>query len=580
MVITNKRARYAVGATAGFATGAAGSAAVGYAASRALGAAARTSGARAIGSFAVRIAPRAVALVPGVGTAAAVGLSAYSLYQALKPVVAHAQEARKQRQQQKTATTPEEDAASLDRERERLGAKFGGYDKRLDLAIEDARKQAGNKGLSQATRDWWKTRELALTTERQSYKNGGTGSEPKPEQKRTITDDIKDFFKPDPAITARRTQIEKELDTVRKQVDDELKGKNTSGQKGAGKNYDKLVARQKDLEGQLKDASREERDANPLRSGFQTLAPIGASIGGYLAGSKLLSGAGQLKDQAAATASEVGKLGKQAGKLLKSKPNGILAGTPAGDKAKAIVNEAYARGGAKPAFASPGYPASGKTAEQVFSGAGRASKYDYIPPAFNAASAAVAGTVSVFDPNENRRAGERIVAGFEAGMAIGQWRSLAAAPVLRPAASSIASIEALRNRITRETATKSPAGVAVAEAGAKLSQARIAAARGTGIAAINADAATKSAGLRAGGRVAAARISSNQGAVMAGADLGVSKARGAGRVARAEAAANLGPAKSYKDTWEDSRGRIYHRRDMSVRSAKNDNAPRSRSRTN
>lgn len=567
MAITDKRTRQVVGATAGFAVGASASAAAGWTISKAVGALASTRTAGAIGALAVRAAPRAVALLPGVGTVAGVGLAAYSLYQAVKPAVAMAQQARKDRQ--KTATTPEEDAASLDRERDRLGAKFGGYDKRLDMAIEDAKKQAANKGLSQPTRDWWKTRELALTTERANYKPGGAAQPPPKE--RSITDDIKDFFKPDPAITARRQQVEKELETVRRQVDDELKGRNTSGQKGAGKNYDKLVARQKDLEGQLKEAATAEREANPLRTAFQTAAPIGAALGGYFAGGKWFSGAGQLKEQAAANAKQVGSLGKQAGQILKSRPNGVIAGTPAGDKAKAIVNEAYARGGAQPAFASPGYPATGKTAEQVFAGAGRASKYDYIPPAFNAASAGIAGAVSVYDPNENRRAGERIVAGFEAGMAIGQWRALASAPVLRPAASAVASIEALRNRVVRETATGRPAGVAIAKGKAALDQARIAGARGTGLASIRANAAVQGETIRAGGRVAASRIAGQQAAVRAGADLGVAKAQGAGRVARAENAAKLGPQK-YKDTWMDSRGRTYHRKDMSVRSATNDNA--------
>ncbi len=560
---TDRRFKYVVGATGGVVVGGAGSAAVGYGLTRVAGVVAGTRTVQSAASRFSAAAPNLARILPRVGTVGLIALTGYGIYQALKPVVAHAQAARK-----KSATTPEEDPKSLDREREKLGAKFGGYDRRLDLAIEDAKQKAESKAYSQATRDWWRTRELSLRTERENYKPGAapaaSAQPPTAAPGTTIWQDLRSVLdsKPDPAIEARRKDLLKKADTFREAVAIETKGKG-----GFGPRAEKAAAELAKVEGELRALDKEVREANPLRKGFDTFAPIGAALGGVALGGGWLSGVGKLKAAAQDTARGVESIGRQAGAILKSRPNGIIAGTPAGDKGKALVNEAYARGGAKPAFPSPGYPASTQTTQQLFAQSGRPRGADYALPALNAAAAAASITASIYDPNENRRSAERLLGGFEAGLAIGQWKALAVAQAVRPAAYALSAIEGLRNRIVRETATRSPAGVARSRAATNLEVARINAGRATATTQLRADMAVKGEAIRGQGRVAAARQTSQLPVIRAGADAGVAKANGAGRVSRAENRNKLGPEK-YKNTWQDSRGRVYTRRDYSVRTAK------------
>ena len=321
------------------------------------------------------------------------------------------------------------------------------------------KKDAKNK-------DWHERRAIALEHERdrlilEQAKAGGQngGQNGNESQKPTSfigkvkneAKEIGDLFKVDNSkYESKRSEIQRQIDFERAKSEAEYR-KNP----GEGPNQAIHRAEIKRLQGELDKNNNEERQHNPYHEAFSTVAPIAASLGGYLAGSKLLSGAKQLAKEGEITAKEVAKLGKKANELLNSRSKGVIAGTVSGDKAKGIVNEAYALGGAKPAFASPGYPGSKETAQQVFSRTGKASGAAYGPPLFNVAAATGAIAASQTDtlaPTPEAKQGERIIAGFEAGVAIGQWASLAKAPGIRPAAAAISAIEGLRARVARETA--------------------------------------------------------------------------------------------------------------------------------
>jgi len=149
------------------------------------------------------------------------------------------------------------------------------------------------------------------------------------------------------------------------------------------------------------------------------------------------------------TIQSVNALGREAAKLQNIK--GALAGTPKGDEAKAIVNEAYALGGVKSAFPSPGYQAPPK-AQSVFDALGKPPKAaDYVAGGLAVEGAITTGASFVVE-DESAKQALRIAgsaslagaAGLKAALAVAK----AAAP--RPSSRAIASIEAIRHRLVRE----------------------------------------------------------------------------------------------------------------------------------
>lgn len=552
---TKRNVQYAIGATGAVAVGGGGSLAASHVISKALstdaaksagGRISATIGPKALGvlSTAARFTGYGAAAYGAASLAAGVASAAQSIVDARKrgesasanvitkgfvkgfasPVStardmifspASAQSAERKKPEKRASPQAPAKPETMDEAMARVGGKFGDPEQYRLAAENDRRQMAAAK--TQAQRDAHERRALAnesIYKQRTGRHIGptlpgsATGEQVTSEQKpagakSSVVRDIIDFLKPDnSAQRAAREQIEAELKEVRKQVSDEIAGRNKSGTKGAGPQYDKLVARQKDLEQKHKDAIKAESEANPYAQAFKTIAPIAASLGGFMAGGGIFSGAKKLSQDAAQQATEVAKLGKQAGQLLKTKPNGIIAGTPVGDKAKAIVNESYARGGAKPAFPSPGYPGSKETAQQVFSTSGRPSLPHFAAPAFNALAAVGAVGASMTDtlaPTEAAKQGERIVAGWEAGLALGQWKALATAPVVRPAAAAVSAIEALRNRVARETAhgankaSQAAVGAVVARAKGNAAIARNATAARVSGSAVGRDSAALSA---------------------------------------------------------------------------------------
>lgn len=149
------------------------------------------------------------------------------------------------------------------------------------------------------------------------------------------------------------------------------------------------------------------------------------------------------------TIKSVNALGREAAKLNKS---AVLAGTPKGDQAKAIVNEAYALGGVKSAFQSPGYQAPPK-AHALFDSLGKPPKTaDYVAGALAIEGAVTTGaSLVVEDPAAKqalRIAGSASLAGA-AGLKAALTVAKAAAP--RPSSRAIASIETIRHRLVRES---------------------------------------------------------------------------------------------------------------------------------
>jgi len=572
LTVTERRARYAAGATAGAVVGGGLAAGTSIALARLVSNLSRTSTAQSIARTATRAAPGLVRALPVVGTVAAVGLTAYGLYGTLAPVIARAQERRREDAIDRTFKQIDGNLARAERglvyvDRLALEQRLQGMSKD-ELKAYQARVGIKADGIygSKTMQAAYKFESTSGDKPASSAPQSAPAAIPPPP---TWWDNVKDTFKESPEITAERARLQRQAEETRRRMNAEFDGTSGSKSKGAGPNYDKLKREADEADQKLKDFNKESRETNPFRQGFETFAPIAASLGGIFIGSGALSGAKKIAGRAEDVGREVGKLGAQAGKVLKSRPNSLIVGTPAGDRGKAIVNEAYAHGGARPAFPSPGYPGANMPASQVFARTGTPRVGDYLVPTMNLTLGSAALVTSLYDPNENRRMAERIAGGFEVGLAAGQFKSLATMAAIRPAASAVSAIEGLRTRLAREMATGAPAGVAASRGAANLALAR---------------GQARMAQIGVEGQVAGARMRAKLPAINAGAQVGVAKERGAGEVAKAvKTRARYGQGAVYKNTWQDKLGRTYHRKDFSVRkpaAGANDNTRSSRSKAN
>lgn len=549
---TKRNVQYAIGATGAVAVGGGGSLAASHVISKALstdaaksagGRISATIGPKALGvlSTAARFTGYGAAAYGAASLAAGVASAAQSIVDARKrgesasakvigegfakgfvsPVStardmifspANAQSAERKKPERRASPQAPAKPETMDEAMARVGGKFGDPEQYRLAAENDRRQMAAAK--TQAQRDAHERRALAnesIYKQRTGRHIGptlpgsATGEQVTSEQKpggksivgKTVglMKEIGDLFKVDTSeFDQRRAALMKSREIIERQM---AKGVD----RGAGIRPETKAALDEN-DRQLAKLAKEQSEANPYAQAFKTVAPIAASLGGFAAGGGILSGAKALGQQATVQATEVAKLGKQAGQLLKTKPNGIIAGTPVGDKAKAIVNESYARGGAMPAFPSPGYPGSKSTAQQVFSNSGRPTGAHYAAPALNALAAVGAVGASMTEtlaPTEAAKQGERIAAGWEAGVALGQWKSLATAPVVRPAAAAVSAIEALRNRVARETAhgankaSQAAVGAVVARAKGNAAIARNATAARVSGSAVGRDSAALSA---------------------------------------------------------------------------------------
>lgn len=311
--------------------------------------------------------------------------------------------------------------------------------------------------------------------------------------------------------------------------------------------------------GQLR---KQEQESNVFRQGFQTFAPIGAALGGLAAGGAV-SGADKVAKNSAKAAREVAQIAAQADKLTRR--GGVIAGTVAGDRARAIV----------------------ETGKAAVAGMGKAHWSSYAWPAFNI-TAGGAELYYGYTHGRDTTIGQtaRVAGGFELGLGLGQLKAItAAAGAVQASKKALSQLSAAENRIARETAhgasrvSRAGVGAAVARAkGAEAVTKNVTSARVSrsqmvrDTAKLDATLPARKAGVATADKIRDINVARKAGlrdTIRAQQD--VSRARKVPILFSANDP--NGPAKSvttqrkrnYKDTWTDDRGVVYRRRDLSVR---------------
>lgn len=453
---------------------------------------------------------------------------------------------------------------TMEQAEERLGKNLGGSPNDLKLAAENSRRMMG-EAKSQASRNAHERR--ALQMERRYFEKTGVhigptlppasdvpktmpvpaAATPPPGETwgqrmmRRAGEGIESFVfgekrpKVDDAMAQQRKSIEGEIASIRKEMDDESRS-------GRGPNYTKLSGRLDTKQAELNTLTNKqaEKEREELAAYRQVAAlGVGALVGLGL-GRMTVSAA---ESKVAAAEKGIVKLADKAAALVGKSKRGVIAGTIEGDKAAAAVSAANKSMTTPIVSMAEAYGIPGVN---LAHGAGM---YGYAATHKDDPAAPVM-----------RMEGAGAMAAGVLGM-----KYAVMARALRPAASPdvMGKLKAAGNRLLREGRTGAPASVAQ-------SKARAAA----GTASVNASASVQVASNRAGGRVAASAIDAKRPAVTSGARLGEAKAMGASRVGVAEARGKRAVTNEvkrgqqpgpYKDTWQDSRGRIYHRKDTSVR---------------
>jgi hypothetical protein len=469
---------------------------------------------------------------------------------------AKAAEGDKPKKKAAEASVPAESPDSLDKERERLGAKFGGYDKRIDQAIDHAAKSAIDKSNDKKTQDWWRVRELALRAEKENLNKPKTPEAP---PKKGLLQEAKEKIfgtakpKEDDALSKERRQLEQSVKETSARLDEEFKSRG-----GKGPKYDALKKERDETQDKL--AKLTEKQSAKEAEETAAYRQLGAMVGGAIIGGAL----GRYTERAAHAAAEaagkgVAKLAKTAVQAVNHAPKGVIAGTVQGDKAAAAVSVAKTAANQRVVSAVEAFGV----------------------PGLNIAHGAVMYKMGQDEKNPAAPIMRMEGAGAIAAGVIGGKFGLAAYSMKAALPHDLAGkLAAAENRIARERkvgpsgvaqargrrledVARGKAGVAKAESGAAVGVAKVRATRDVGV-----------AQSRATGRQAAAKIDAQRPAIGAGSRVGVAKAQGGSRVAVAEVRGKQavtrqiqkgGEVGRYKNTWEDKRGRIYHRKDMSVR---------------
>jgi hypothetical protein len=366
------------------------------------------------------------------------------------------------------------------------------------------------------------------------------------------------FFGRDPRFAQREADLREGLREAREAMKREERGSGSSGKAGQGSQYEKREARVKELEGKMKELAKEERESNVVGNTIQTFLPLGTLLGGLAAGGAI-SGAKGITKAGNAAAREVAVLAKEAAKLT-SRP-GVIAGTVSGDKAAAAVS----------------------AAKNAVAGMGRTHMSNYAWPTFNI----VAGSGELAygflgDRDKPMTQAARVGGAFELGLGLGQLKAVShAVGAVRATHTSLQKLRSAENRLNREVAGGAMKGSRARVAGNVAQSKNLTHAKTLGTAAVRDRASMEAigAGRQRGiatadkGRdIAVARQAGKRDVVRAQQD--VSRARKVPVLFSANDAG--GPAKSittqrrrrYKDTWTDTRGRVYKRKDTSVRKAK------------
>lgn len=392
-------------------------------------------------------------------------------------------------------------------------------------------------------------------------------SKPIPEPKKGMVQKVKeavfgDSGPSEDALTREKSRLEGRAKELRRQIDEEIGGR--SGQKGIGPN---VRALQKELEkvenGDNGNPGLSQLTKQIAKREEESLAAW-RQAGSAAAGAIVGLGIGGLTVRAANKAAEaagagVTKIARDAAAAVRASPRGVIANTVQGDRAHAAVavaKEAMNRRvvGAAEAFGIPGLNLAHGGAAYVYA----AKNPDDPASPFFRAEGAAAITAGVF--------------GLKGGITAYNMR----ANVTEKARQQIAWAE---NRVGREVRT-GPSGVAQAIGREKVAvasgRARVAQAGASRLEAV-AKGSRDVARVNAGNRVEAARVGSKTQIVKAGTKLEVAKVRGAGQVERAQINSKASNSRAidrrnvdikYKDVWVDRRGRVLHRKDMSVRTRK------------
>ena len=381
----------------------------------------------------------------------------------------------------------------------------------------------------------------------------------KPAENVSVAREIANYlFKRDPQFVQREADLRDRLREAREALQREERGSGASGRAGQGTVYDKREARVRELESDVKALAKEERESNVVGNTINTFLPLGTLLGGLAAGGAM-SGAKGLAKTGNAAAREVAQLANQAAKLT-NRP-GVIAGTVAGDKATAAVQAAQA----------------------AVKGMGKAHWSNYAWPAFNITSGVGELTYGFTQDREKPMTqAARVGGAFELGLGLGQLKAVSkAVGAIRATHTSLQKLRAAEVRLNRELAGGAMKGSRARVAGNVAQSKNLTAAKTFGTAATR-DSASMQA------------ISAGRTRAIATADKGrdIAVARQAGKrdvvrakqdVTRARKVPVLfsandpgGPAKSlttqrrrrYKDSWTDTRGRVYKRKDTSVRKLK------------
>ncbi len=327
------------------------------------------------------------------------------------------------------------------------------------------------------------------------------------------------------AFDKRRHELNLELHALRREL-----AKETS-RGGFGPNANRISARMRDI--QTTDLPKVDHDQQAAPSAEKTAWALGMSagafVGGALFGGMLGSSAVKSAKAAANTAAKgIEKVANNAGKLVNTAQNGVIAGTPAGDKARAAIAAAQAKLGEKvvtntAAFGIPALNLAHGTASVVGSG--------------NIEDKTVSAAV--------RTEGMFAIAAGVVGLKYGL-----VARAVKPVVSldAQAKLQAAAGRLSRE-ARSGPAGVAQAKGRAQVASAQAAAQ----VAAVDGNAKVAAAAGKAKVATAAgkAKIAAAEGKAKAAAVKGqsavaaqktaqdVAAVRGATRVKMAKAQATV-----------------------------------------
>ncbi len=368
------------------------------------------------------------------------------------------------------------------------------------------------------------------------------------------------FGEPKPSpYDEQRTLIKRQIQQAEGRLQQEFGGSAGSGKKGAGPKTKEIEGELARLRGELSAVDKKERESTEATR--QLYQSAGAVIGGSLAGSWL--GANALKSAKAAvksTEASIKKVTDTAKTIVNSSPKSVISGTVAGDKAKAAITAAQMARTMAPVSKLEAF---GLPAVLTAQGAGVIAYSQTRPhddPVANAMR--IEGTAAL-------TAG---IVGAKYGV-----QAIALRPKIAP--QMAANLDAAANRIAREAKT-GPAAVAQMAGRRKSAVAKANAVQAEGLAAVatvKAKTAPRVAEIAAGGRVAAARMTAQRPAIESGTKTAIAKTRGAAAVERAQIVGKAGNARAiakangdgrYKDVWQDSRGRTYHRKDQSVRKRK------------